>query len=281
MGRHTGDTAVADPPDPAPPPAAAPAFGDRVRFVLRGVGQTLITLGVVVVLFVVYEVWVSNWFAERANHQVRVSLQQQWQDGKDPLLSLPSGALPSLPEGNGIANLYIPRFGRDYAWTVVEGTSDADLEKGPGHYIGTALPGRLGNFGVAGHRVGKGEPFLNLDKLRPGDPVIVETESEWFVYRVKGDRRSGEITAKGKDGIPGREIVSPTDGNVLLPVPDHFGAPGHPVKAHEKLMTMTTCHPKFTASQRMVVYAKIANEVPSSGLAMPRAVAALYNQGNL
>jgi len=236
----------------------------------------LITLGVIVLLFVVYEVWVSNWFAERANHQVRTALEQQWKDGRDPLLPLPGGALPSLPEGNGIANLYIPRFGRDYAWAIVEGTSADDLEKGPGHYIGTALPGRIGNFAVAGHRVGKGEPFLNLDKLRPGDPVIVETESTWFVYRVKGNRTSGEVTAMNKDGIPGREIISPTDGDVLLPVPDHPGS-----KPTERLMTMTTCHPKFTASRRMVVYAKLATKVPSSGLKMPAPVAALYDRGNI
>ena len=88
----------------------------------------------------------------------------------------PAATSPTIPLGSGIANIYIPRFGRDYAFTVVQGTKDADLEKGPGHYVGTALPGQVGNFAVAGHRVGKGEPFLNLDHLRPGDAVIIETD---------------------------------------------------------------------------------------------------------
>ncbi len=64
--------------------------------------------------------------------------------------------------------------------------TDSELTKGPAHYGGTQLPGEVGNFAMAGHRVGKGEPFLNLDKLKAGDPVIVETATTWFVYRVVG-----------------------------------------------------------------------------------------------
>jgi sortase A len=245
-----------------------------LRVVLRFLGPTLIALGVVGLLFVGYEVWLSNWFVERANHQVRTALEQRWRTGRDPLLPLPNGALPRLPEGKGIANLYVPRFGRDYAWTIVEGTSGVDLDKGPGHYSGTALPGRVGNFGVAGHRVGKGEPFLNLDRLRPGDAVIVQTESDWFTYRVKGERRTGDLTARNADGIPGREVVSPSDRDVLLPVPGHPGR-----QPTERLMTLTTCHPKFTASERMVVFAKLAGApVPSTGATMPAPVAALYER---
>ena len=125
-----------------------------------------------------------------------------------------------MPDGTGIAFLYMPRLGSDYAWAIVQGTTDADLEKGPGHYVGTALPGQVGNFAVAGHRVGKGEPFLNLDHLQAGDTVIVQTESKWFVYRVKGMQHNN-IDSTDSDGIPGREIVSPSDGDVLDAVPDH------------------------------------------------------------
>jgi sortase A len=247
--------------------------GDIIRLVLRGTGQTLITAGLVVLLFVVYEVYVTNFFAHQAQAKVHHALEQEWANGDNPILPLPNGGSSTIPLGTGIANIYIPRFGRDYAWTIVEGVNAGDLEKGPGHYPGTATPGKVGNFAVAGHRVGKGEPFLNLDKLRAGDPVIIETKTNWYVYRVKG--KAGDITAKDADGIPGRQIVSPSDGQVVLPVPNDPGA-----KPTEKLMTMTTCTPKFTAAQRMIVYAKLQQTVPRNGSAKPPAITALYAQGS-
>jgi sortase A len=251
--------------------AASRTWGDWVRFALRGVGQLLITAGVVLLLFVVYEVYVTNYFAHQQQAKVKTALTQQWQSGDDPLLPLPGQHAPSLPDGKGIAYLYIPRLGRDYAWAIVEGTSNADLEKGPGHYSGTALPGQVGNFAVAGHRVGKGEPFLNLDHLRAGDAVIVKTESSWFVYRVKGTQH-GDIDSADADGIPGREIVSPSDSAVLADVPDHPGT-----QPTEKLMTMTTCHPKFTADKRMIIHAALVKTVPASGAAMPASIQDLYS----
>lgn len=249
--------------------------GDKVRLALRGVGQTLITLGLVVLLFVIYEVWITNIFSERANHQVASKLDKQWKAGDDPLLPLPGGGDRSIKLGAGIANLYLPRLGSDYHFAIVEGTSQDDLALGPGHYPGTALPGAAGNFAVAGHRVGKGEPFLNIDKLRSGDSVIVETKSTWFVYRVKGHPSGSDPqNSKDADGIPGREIVAPSDGNVLLPVPDHQRG----AKPTERLMTMTTCHPKFTAANRMIVYSVFQTEVPRTGDTMPAAIRALYDE---
>jgi sortase A len=238
-----------------PAPRRRHSAGDRFRFVLRGIGQTLITLGLVVGLFIVYEVWISNIFSERANHALAQKLETEWAHGDNPLLPLPGRHVPTIPLGTGIANLYIPRFGPDYHWTILQGTTQAVLADGPGHYVGTALPGQVGNFAVAGHRVGKGEPFLNLDHLRAGDAVIVETKPFWYVYRVKGLDHG--LTVPDRDGVPGREIVDPTDGAVLLPYPDHPG--GRPF---ERLMTMTTCHPKFTATERMIVHAKLAERVP-------------------
>lgn len=280
---HTVEEAA---PDPGPGGASASgrrmSWGDRLRFVLRGVGQTLITAGLVVLLFVVYEVYVTNYFAHEAQARVRTALRQQIlhqviDHQPDPLLQLPGQRAPSLPDGKGIAFLYIPRLGRDYAWAIVEGTSDADLEKGPGHYLGTALPGQIGNFSIAGHRVGKGEPFLNLDHLRAGDAVIVQTESKWYVYTVKGLEHGSIDSVDSVDGVPGREIVSPSDGAVLDDVPDHPGQP-----ATEALMTMTTCHPKFTAASRMVIHAVLTRTVPALGgaaaLTMPASVLALYDQ---
>ena len=245
--------------------------GDRIRFVLRGAGQTLITAGVVVLLFVVYELWVTNLFAHQKQVRVHNVLEQQWAQGDDPLvgrLNLPGSTQSTIPAGQGIANLYIPRLGSDYRFTIVQGVDSASLEEGPGHYPTTQLPGQVGNFAVAGHRVGKGEPFLNLDQLRAGDAVVVETKSAWFVYRVLGDVASGDPTVAGADGVRGRQIVAPSDVAVIDPVP---GRPG--VRPVEPLMTMTTCHPKFSANQRMIVHAELARAVVRSGDQLPKELA--------
>lgn len=245
------------------------APGDRFRWVARGVGQLLITAGLVVLLFVVYEVWVTNIFAGQQQTQAANQLAKDWAAGKDPeqvtvnpRLALPGAAQNVIAAGTGIANLYIPRLGKDFAFTIVQGTNDADLEKGPGHYDDTVLPGQPGNFGVAGHRVGKGEPFLNLDQLQPGDNVVVQTKDTWFVYQVLG--QGTDLSVKDSLGVPGREIVPPTDVNVIAPVPDVAGS-----TPNGNYMTMTTCHPKYSATQRMVVHAKLVAAKPTSGSGLP------------
>jgi sortase A len=226
---------------------------------------------------VFYEVYVTNWFAAEAQSQVKHELVKEWANGHDdPLVQLPGGSLPDLPLGKGIANLYIPRLGRDYAYTIVQGTSQDDLAKGPGHYPMTALPGQKGNFAIAGHRVGKGEPFLNLDHVRAGDAVIVETESHFYVYTVLGDAPTNNLGDRSFHGIPGREIIDPSDSQVLYGVPDHpIGTP----LLSKPLMTMTTCHPKFTAQQRMVYHAVLSATYSKSSSAapMPAQVQALYD----
>jgi sortase A len=264
----------------------AGAGRDRIRFALLGVGQTLITAGLVMVLFVAYEVWITNIFAHYKQQKVENDLVTEWANNQDPLAN--SGQ-QAIPLGAGIANLYVPRFGEDYHFAIVQGTDGSSLDKGPGHYAGTALPGQLGNFAVAGHRVGKGEPFLNLDQLRPGDAVVVETATNWYIYRVFGDASTGNLGVSSatapvgavvtspppsqalSNSVVGQEIVSPSDGKVIMPVPNHPDIAQ--AKATGYLMTLTTCHPKFTATKRMIVHAYLARAVPTSGKALPRELA--------
>ena len=293
----TEDTIVA--PATAPQPRhrkPGMSVGDKVRLVLRGIGQTLITLGLVVLLFAVYEVWVTNFFAHRAQAKVYNALQDEWKNGKDPL-ALPRNKISTIPLGTGIAVLYIPRLGRDYHFAIVQGGSvpdDSQLEKGPAHYRDTQLPGQIGNFGVAGHRVGKGEPFLNIDKLRSGDAVIVETKSHWYVYRVLGapngsdpQDNMSDVPVRGGDTakVPGREIVgtdgiSATGASVLNSVPDQPSS----VEPAVALMTMTTCHPKFTASHRMIIHAELDKsatvDLPpdNEDFSMPGSIQQLYTE---
>src|SRR3954453_21565700 len=106
----TETTAVAPPPA-TPERRPARSAGDRVRFVLRGVGQTLITLGLVVLLFVVYEVWITNLFAAREQKKVTQALIKEWR--KENALALPGSQDPTVPIGTGLGILYIPRLGRD------------------------------------------------------------------------------------------------------------------------------------------------------------------------
>jgi len=291
-----GRDGTGPPPPPATRDGAGPGDrprrdrGDAIRMLVRGLGQTLITLGVVLLLFVVYEVWVSNLYADRRQHQAQQKLATAWQHGQDPLhgedrLNLPIGKQVVLPVGDGFANLYIPSFGKDYVKTVIEGTGDADLDRGPGHYVNTQVPGQIGNFAVAGHRVGKGEPFLNLDQLRPGDKIVVQTATHWYVYTVlgsqpayqaalklSGSRRQQAIdaalAAPDRQGVPGREIVSPGAIQVIAPVPDHPDE-----TATRALLTFTTCHPKYTANQRMVVHAVLSRAIAAQGSALPKELA--------
>jgi sortase A len=188
-----------------------------------------------------------------------------------------------LPAGKGFANLYIPAFGKDFARTIVQGTSDRDLDAGPGHYVSSQLPGQLGNFAVAGHRVSKGEPFLHLDKLHPGDTIVVQTASNWYVYAVLGSRSAylaaTKIANSGRreaaiaaalavpdgQGVRGREIVSPSAVQVIAPVPGHLKA-----IATRPLLTLTTCHPKYSARQRLIVHAQLTRAVRRAGSFLPK-----------
>jgi sortase A len=222
-----------------------------VRTGVRGLGQTLITFGVVILLFVAYELWVTDLFNRQQQGQLQNQLAQDWNRGEDPSVGEPGMKVRDIPLGQSIALIRIPALGLDYVRAVVEGTGEASLAEGPGHYVDSVLPGQVGNFAVAGHRVGKGSPFLDLDRLRAGDAIVIETQRYYYVYRVLGDRRTGNPSVSDQDGIPGQEIVSPTDVAVVAPVPDHPGA-----TPHRRLLTLTTCHPRFSARQRMIIHAE-------------------------
>jgi sortase (surface protein transpeptidase) len=239
-----------------PPPAPGSSSrgrhrraGDIGRTVVRGIGQTLVTLGLVVLLFVVYEVWVTDLLTAQRQGELSDELQGGWDD---PTVGDPGGtpAPIDVALGEPFAVLHIPRLGEDWSRVVVEGTGGEQLAQGPGHYVGTAMPGEQGNVALAGHRVGRGSPFLDLDRMRPGDPIVVETADWWFVYRVLGDVATGDLDAD-PSGIPGMQIVRPSEVDVIAPTPD--GAAD--AAATGAYLTLTTCHPKYSARQRLIVHA--------------------------
>ena len=217
--------------------------GDGWRLFARGLGQLLITLGVLILLFVAYELWGTGFYTQAQQHKLENTIQRQWQAGGAPDVStLP---VDNVPLGTGVAVLFIPRLGPHYHFVVVEGTQFSDLQRGPGHYPGTALPGQVGNFAVAGHRTTYLHPFKDIAKLRRGDYIVLETKDHWFTYRIE------DIPGTN---IPWKEIVDPTAVQVAYPVPDQ----PDPAKAPTlKLLTFTSCHPEYSARQRYVIHAML------------------------
>lgn len=279
-----------DEPRPSPTPrergAAGPpgpaTRGDRVRGVVRGTGELLITAGVVVLLFVFYSVYVTNWESAGKQRDVTSALDDQWATetlpAAEPGNERTEKFRPGL--GEGFAKIYIPAFGSDFVFTILEGTTDAILEAGPGHYPETAYPGEPGNFSVAGHRVGKGAPFNDLGLLRSCDSLVVETQESWIVYRVlpMGDEVTGWAQGRGADplcagvnplggeysGVVGRQIVLPSQSEVIAPVPGRNDVSFDAVPPDQRaaLITLTTCHPQFSARERMIVHGVFVKQYP-------------------
>ena len=241
----TTDTAVAH--------HRARRTADGWRMAARGVGQLLITLGVVILLFVVYELWGTNFYTKAQQGDLRDQLRHDWAVSGPDISQI---NVADVPIGSGLAVLRIPRFGRGYHIVVVEGTGYEDLKKGPGHYPGTALPGQVGNFAVAGHRTTYEAPFNRIDTLRVGDAIVLETKTMWFTYTVET-----LAAANGYPRVPYQEIVDPSDVAVAFPVPDQPNAGKKPTL---RLLTFTSCNPKYSAAQRIVVHAQLTSKQPKS-----------------
>ena len=207
-------------------------------------GELMLTIGVVLLLFAFYEAYWTNVESGQLQEEASADLEKQWRNPRQKME-------PEL--GEAFAQLYIPTFGSDYHFAIIEGTNEDDLLRGPGRYVDSQMPGEMGNFAVAGHRVGKGAPFNDLGKLETCDDIVVETQTERITYRVLPI--DGE-QADCFNGIPpeyshvvGRHITTPGDVSVTNPVPESDAAP------NREILTLTTCHPQFSNAERMIVHA--------------------------
>lgn len=218
----------------------------------RVIGELLLTIGVVLLLFAFYESYWTNLEAGKLQDQANERLEEKWEN--------PRGQLqPEL--GEAFARMYIPTFGSDYHFAILEGTDDEDLLRGPGRYTDSQMPGEEGNFAVAGHRVGKGAPFNDLDKLETCDAIVVETSTEWITYRVlpiDGVPADCMQTEGEYAHLVGRHITTPGDIGVIAPVPGTEASPSR------GLLTLTTCHPQFSNAERMIVHALETDSQPKS-----------------
>ncbi|MGW2370880.1 MULTISPECIES: class E sortase [Kitasatospora] len=212
----------------------------------RFVGEMCITLGVVMLLFVAYQLWWTNVQADEAASGARDQLEQQW--GAQPPGAGPGAPDPNKPEvfepGKGFAIIYLPKLGLKFP--IAEGTSkSAVLDKGlVGHYTGTAMPGdQAGNFALAAHRNTHGEPFRYINQLGKGDKVVVETSFGYYTYEITG-------------GIP---QTPPSNVSVIKPVPNGSGYTGP-----GRYITLTTCTPEFTSKYRLILFGKMIEERPRS-----------------
>ncbi|WP_031043567.1 class E sortase [Streptomyces sp. NRRL F-5650] len=206
----------------------------------RVMGELFITTGVLMLLFVTYQLWWTNVRAHAQADRAASSLQDDWANGKrNP---------GTFEPGQGFALLHIPKL--DVVVPIAEGISSKKvLDRGMvGHYseggLKTAMPdARTGNFGLAGHRNTHGEPFRYINKLEPGDPIVVETQDKYFVYKMASI-------------LP---VTSPSNISVLDPVPKQSG-----FKGPGRYITLTTCTPEFTSKYRMIVWGKMVEERPRS-----------------
>ena len=219
-----------------------------MRVIVRTFSELCVTVGAVIVLFVVY---VLFWTGVRADHAMDDQiddLREQWAHQEaGPTAGAPGAGTGAAPEpvpyrdGRPFAIMYIPRLGFTWNKPVLEGTAVGTLKKGLGHYARTARLGEKGNFSVAGHRRTYGDPFKDFPKLRRGDAVVLTDGTTWFTYRI--------------DKGPYKTV--PTDVEVIDPVPRKSG-----YTRSGRYLTLTTCDPEWGHSHRLIVWAHLDSTQP-------------------
>ena len=250
----------------APARPSSGGFGPAMIKVVRVLGWTFIWTGLFLLGFVFHQLYVTTWFAQQGNDQLAAEAEVYFEDAvitevpysptgspggsEDPQPGDPNEpsdpaepSQPSDPEdpqfllveeappsGQPFAIIRIPTIERlELGWTVVEGVSRANLKNGAGHMPSTPLPGQPGNSVISGHRTTYGAPFHELEELQPGQTIEVDTALGTHVYEVRE-----------------RIVVRPTE---LWVTGDRPGS----------WLTLTTCHPKFSSRQRLIVFAELVD----------------------
>ena len=221
----------------------------RRRLSVVGVlGELLISAGVFVLLFLGWQLWFNDIVVGGKTHTASVAQSSTWQGNASTAEHGTPNDPPvrAAPEkiGTTLGLMIIPRFGDDYYVPIAQGTgTEAVLNKGEiGHYPTSSMPGAVGNFAVAAHRTSYGKPFNGLGNLRVGDHIFVETQDGWYQYAFRN-----------------LEYVRPTGVGVIGPVPQMDGA-----TPEDRIMTMTSCNPMFSAAERIIAYSTFQQFYPRS-----------------
>jgi sortase A len=239
--------------------------GFRFRFgninFLNLLGEIFLTAGALILLFLGWQLWFNDLVVGASQSEASSVLSEQW---TSPVASpapsesavvavpivLPSADAPAVvatPQaGTAFANLIAPRLGADYRRTISQGVGLDVLNNstgGIGHYPEAQLPGELGNFAVAAHRTTYGKSFHDINNFVPGDHIFVETEAGWYRYVYRNS-----------------VYVSPTGVDVLNPVPQLRAS-----KAGDRIITLTSCNPYFSAAERIIAYGVYDAWFPRAG----------------
>lgn len=277
---------VASPGPGMPPQPKRRVSGGQI------LGDLLLTAGVLVALFVVYESFWTNLASGRLQDEATAQLEVRWSDSPVATDVPAPMAVPTL--GDAFSRLHLPTLGEGTVYTVVEGTRDEDLRTGPGHYPQTQMPGEPGNFALAGHRNGSGAVFQHLDRLKSCDAIVVETESQWLTYRLVPLEEDGlqrraaaqqcltpeqteKVTVGDYSHIRGRHITTPEAIEVIDPMPGlpesgATNAENESAPDLEPMLTLTTCHPQFSNAERLIVHAALVETTSKSNGVLPAAL---------
>jgi sortase A len=253
----------------------------RPKVTVIGVlGELFITAGVVVLLFLGWQVWLNDLIVGAEQTSAANALAEQWEqdannaptpDPTDTETPAPTDTPTEAPAptepvvaakpaaSQTFANLIVPRLGADYRRPIAEGIGSNVLnnrQTGVGHYPQTQMPGEIGNFAVASHRTTYGAGFHDINTLLVGDSIYVETADGWYKYIYRGT-----------------EYVRPTGVGVLDPVPQVTG-----VASTDRIITMTSCHPYFSAAERIIAYGVFDSWYPRAG-GPPAEIATLVQAG--
>jgi sortase A len=209
------------------------------------VGLGLVAAGIALLGWLGWEFWGTNWVAHRTHARVIATLHRDWADGR---------TVTRVPVGDGsvraLAIVHIPRFGDGYAVPILQGTSGSVLAAGLGHFPGSAAPGGVGNFAIAGHRVTHGEPLRDMPELQAGDQIIVETKRRVYTYVL--DTGGGDLVVP----FTATWVVDP------LPTNPDGGLQPPDRSPRQHLLTLTTCSELFHTDNRLVAFGRLVSTRP-------------------
>jgi sortase A len=226
--------------------------------VVGAIGRFMMRAGVLVLLFVAYQLWGTGLATDRAQNRLEDEFAAQLADvsttttptpatssptSSTPTTSVPTTAPTDLPvpePGDPVGRITIPAIGVDYI--SIQGVDLKWLKEGPGHFPQTPLPGQPGNVALAGHRTTYAAPFNRLDELRPGDEITFETVQGTFTYEVDAHETQPGAAPSG------HFIVKPSQVEIL----EQDGT---------NRVTLVACHPKYSAKERIVVTATLESPV--------------------
>ncbi|MGP9845694.1 class E sortase [Brachybacterium sp. 107] len=204
-------------------------------------GELLLSLGALLLLFLVWQLWWTDVVADREQSGIIAGLQDDWGSVDEEKIAPAQDGPPPVPDTLGAnrvwGTMHVPAFDRE-TFPLAEGVGLEEVlnVKGAGHYPQTALPGEVGNFSVAGHRNTYGRVFEDIAGLQLGDPIVVETADAFYVYEVTESL-----------------IVDPSAVEVIAPTPGDLDA-----EPTQQTMTLTACHPMYSARERYIVHAEFA-----------------------